>query len=137
MRMWDLALGIFIFNFVITMMLGLTDSSGGLLFENSGIYSPLKTSNWDNDKFNETISRMNPTASDVGLIEGAWNLITFLVDAFLIAVNIIFASTLGFPAMLAYGFGVPTAITTVLMAIMVIVYVMGFLEFISGRITGA
>jgi len=45
MRMWDIALGIFIFNFVITMMLGLTDSGGGLLFENAGIYSPLKTIN--------------------------------------------------------------------------------------------
>jgi len=80
---------------------------------------------------------MNPTASDVGLIEGAWNLITFLVDAFLIAVNVIFNSTLGFPAMLASGFGVPSAITNVLMAVMVLVYVMGFLEFISGRETGA
>ena len=137
MRMWDLALGIFIFNFVLTMFLGLTDIEGNTIFSEVGIYSPLKSSQWDDDKFNETISRMNPTASDVGLIEGAWNLITFLVDAFLIAVNVIFASTLGFPAMLAVGFGVPNFITDVIMAIMVIVYVMGFLEFISGRVTGA
>jgi len=80
---------------------------------------------------------MNPQSGDVGLIEGALNLVIFMVNAFLIAVNVIFSSTLGFPAMLSSGFGVPTMITDVIMGGMVLVYIMGFLEFISGRETRA
>jgi len=137
MRMWDLALGIFIFNFVLTMLVGLTDTEGNDIFSSAGIYAPLKTNEWRRGTFNETISQMNPQAGDVGLIEGALNLVTFLVNAFLIAVNVIFQSTLGFPAMLHSGFGIPSLITNVIMGIMVLVYVMGFLEFISGRQTGA
>jgi len=46
MRMWDIALGVFLFNFVLTMMLGLTDIDGNQLFSDTGVYSPLKTSQW-------------------------------------------------------------------------------------------